>query len=54
MLEKQLAAIRVQQENAKQLKAEEARLMEEEKKAREAEEKHLLQVLPYLCLDLHV
>ena len=44
MLEKQLAAIRLQQENANTLKAEEARLMEEEKKQREAENKHLLQV----------
>ena len=44
MLEKQLAAIRLQQENAKTLKEEEARLMEEEKKQREAEERHLLQV----------
>jgi len=44
VLEKQLAAIRLQQENAKALKAEEARLMEEEKKQREAEERHLLQV----------
>ena len=44
VLEKQLAAIRLQQENAKTLKEEEARLMEEEKKQREAEERHLLQV----------
>ena len=44
VLEKQLAAIRLQQENAQSLKEEEARLMEAEKKQREAEEMNLLQV----------
>lgn len=44
VLEKQLAAIRLQNESATRLKEEEARLMEEEKLQREAEERHLLQV----------
>eukprot|EP00116_Pleurobrachia_bachei_P000558 sb/3460820/ len=44
VLEKQLAAIRLQNESAKKLKEEEARLMEEEKLQREAEERHLLQL----------
>lgn len=44
VLEKQLAALHLQQENAAALKAEEAALMKQEQAQRESEEKHLLQV----------